>query len=189
LRIDLDDLIRWLKPDKRLRPLSRRDDGQLPWIETEPLIGSPIFLDTTVYFDVLRSRSTEALECFIDTRLCNHSAVCIAELSAPFGRLNPADPRTASALAQIGKTIGNVPPHRLYAPDTETWGAAAILSGLLARLGSLPAVSERKHLNDALVFLQARKHGCPVLTANYKDFDYLNQLVPDGRILLYRRAN
>jgi hypothetical protein len=30
--------------------------------------------------------------------------------------------------------------------------------------------------------------GWPILTGNIADFDYLNQLVPDGRILLYRRA-
>lgn len=161
----------------------------MPWIETQPSVGGPVFLDTTIYFDVLRGRSTETLDRFLDARVCNHSAVCIAEVMAPFGRLNPSDSRSPASLAAIAKTIRDVPPHRLYAPDTETWGSAAILSGLLARLGSLPAGSERKHLNDALVFLQARKHGCAVLTANYRDFDYLNQLVPDSRILFYRRAD
>ena len=50
------------------------------------------------------------------------------------------------------------------------------------------AGAERKCLNDALAFLQGRKIGYPVVTANVRDFDYLNQLVPDGRILLYRTA-
>jgi hypothetical protein len=37
-------------------------------------------------------------------------------------------------------------------------------------------------------FLQGRKIGWPIPTRNIVDFDFLNQLVPDGRILLYRRA-
>jgi hypothetical protein len=31
-------------------------------------------------------------------------------------------------------------------------------------------------------------HGVAALTGNIADFDFLNQLVPDGRILLCRRA-
>jgi len=68
------------------------------------------------------------------------------------------------------------------------WGAAGILAGMLFRLGSFRAGDEQKCLNDALVYLQARALGCPVITRNVKDFDFLNQLVPDGRILLYRRT-
>jgi len=68
------------------------------------------------------------------------------------------------------------------------WGAAGILAGMLFRLGSFRAGDERKCLNDALVYLQARALGCSVTTRNVKDFDFLNQLVPDGRILLYRRT-
>jgi hypothetical protein len=85
--------------------------------------------------------------------------------------------------------ILDIPAYRIEAPDAQIWGLGGILAALLFRLGSFGAGMERKCLNDALVFLQARKLGCAVLTANHKDFDYLNQLVPDGRILLYRRAN
>jgi hypothetical protein len=42
-----------------------------------------------------------------------------------------------------------------------------------------------KALNDALIFLQARKRGCAVLTRNCIDFDLLNQIDPGGQILLY----
>lgn len=114
--------------------------------------------------------------------------MCLAELTHAFVRLSPVDPRTAGALKVIGQTIRDIPAHRLVAPDTETWGAAGVLAGILFRLGSYAAGAERKCLNDALVFLQGRKMGWPVLTGNIADFDFLNQLVPDGRILLYRRA-
>ena len=66
-----------------------------------------------------------------------------------------------------------------------------MLAGLAFRLRRLPKNQghERKFLNDALFYLQARKLGCAVLTRNIVDFDLLNRLVPSGRILLYRQAS
>jgi hypothetical protein len=188
LSFDVDAALRWLKPQRRTRPLQRRHDDKLSWITDVATIGSPVLLDSTVYIDTLQGRSPPALDAFITVRTCNHSAVCLSELTHAFGRLSPADPRTAGALKIIGQTIRDMPAHRLIAPDTETWGAAGILAGILFRLGSYAAGAERKCLNDALVFMQGRKLGWPVLTGNITDFDFLNQLVPDGRILLYRRA-
>ncbi|TPK72208.1 hypothetical protein FJ930_12960 [Mesorhizobium sp. B2-4-15] len=45
---------------------------------------------------------------------------------------------------------------------------------------------ERKFVNDALLFLQARQLGASLLTENIRDFDFLSQLVPTGRIVGYR---
>jgi hypothetical protein len=58
------------------------------------------------------------------------------------------------------------------------------------RRGGAPegAGQERKHLNDALIYLQARDIGASVLTGNVGDFDFLNQLVPGVPIILYRQA-
>jgi len=55
-------------------------------------------------------------------------------------------------------------------------------------LSSLPKGEgyARKFVNDALVFLQARQLGASVLTRNIRDFDFLSQLVPTGRVVLYR---
>jgi hypothetical protein len=189
LSFNLDAALRWLKPQRKVRPLKRRRDDKLSWIADAAGIGSPVLLDSTVYIDTLQGRSPQALDAFITLRTCNHSAVCLSELTHAFGRLRPMDPRTASALKVIGQTIRDIPVHRLVAPDIETWGAAGILAGILFRLGSYAAGAERKCLNDSLVFLQGRKLGWPVLTGNIMDFDFLNQLVPDGRILLYRRAD
>jgi predicted nucleic acid-binding protein len=188
LRFDVDAALRWLKRQRKGRPLRRRQDDKLSWIADAAAMGSPILLDSTVYIDTLQGRSPPALDVFITLRTCNHSAVCLSELTHAFGRLSPADPRTASALKIIGQTIRDIPAHRLVAPDTETWGTAGVLAGILFRLGSYAAGAERKCLNDALVFLQGRKLGWPILTGNIADFDFLNQLVPDGRIVLYRRA-
>ena len=188
MSFDLDAALRWLKPHRKHRPLKRRQDDKLTWVADVPPIGSPVLLDSTVYIDTLQGRSPPALDAIITLRTCNHSAVCLSELTHAFGRLSPSDPRTADALKVIGHTIRDIPVHRLAAPDIETWGAAGILAGILFRLGSYAAGAERKCLNDALVFLQGRKLGWPILTGNIADFDFLNQLVPDGRILLYRRS-
>jgi hypothetical protein len=188
LRFDVDAALRWLKPQRKARLLKRRPDHKLSWITGVGGIGSPVLLDSTVYIDTLQGRSPPTLDTFITLRICNHSAVCLSELTHAFGRLSPIDPRSASALKVIRQTIRDIPAHRLVAPDTEIWGTAGVLAGILFRLGSYPAGAERKCLNDALVFLQGRKMGWPILTGNIADFDLLNQLVPDGRILLYSRA-
>ena len=185
---ELGAALRWLKPQRKRRPLSRRPDGKLEWVDQVPTTGSPVLLDTTVYIDTLQGRSPVDLDSLICLRTCNHSSVCLSELTHLFGRLNPADRRTAGALEVMAQTIRDIPAHRMNSPDAEVWGTGGILAGILFRLGQYAPGAERKCLNDALVYLQARKLGWPVVTGNVKDFDFLNQLVPDGRILLYRKS-
>lgn len=188
MSFDLDAALRWLKPQRRSSSLTRRTDRDLNWVDDASTVGPPVLLDTTVYIDTLQGRSPSALDAFISNRTCNHSAVCLAELTHAFGRLDPVDGKTDRVLKTIRQTIVDIPPHRLAAPDGDAWGVAGILAGILFRLGNYPAGAERKCLNDALIYLQARKFGLPVVTGNLKDFDFLNQLVPDGRIILYRRT-
>jgi predicted nucleic acid-binding protein len=187
LSFDLSGTLRWIKPYKQ-QLLRRRADESLNWVEQAPRAGMPVLLDTTVYIDILQGRSPEALDRLIAVRACNHSAVCLAELTHLFGRLDPGDSRSAAALKAVTATIEDISAHRLSAPDADTWGAAGVLAGLLFRLGGYPAGSERRCLNDALVYLQARKLGCAVVTANISDFDFLQQIVADGRLLLYRKV-
>jgi hypothetical protein len=120
-------------------------------------------------------------------RVCNHSAVCLAELTNAFGRLAPSHPQTSATLDSITRTISGMRPHRIHEPSQSAWGTAGILAGLAFRLGAYQAGQERKLLNDALVFVQGLENGQTVLTGNIGDFDILNQLVPDGRMLYYRR--
>jgi len=152
------------------------------------MIGGPLFLDTTVYLDVLQGRSPAELDRLLTYRLCHHSAVCLSELTHAFGRLNPKHGLTKTALGAIRKTVADIPEHRLHAPDTAIWGEAGILAGLLFRMSNLPKGEghERRFINDALIFLQARQLGASVLTGNIRDFDFLSQLVPTGRIVVYR---
>src|ERR1041385_3907800 len=94
LGFDLDGCLRWLKPHRRRHDLHRRGDDALDWVDDAVSAGARVLLDTTVYIDVLQGRSPPKLDSLLRTRACEHSAVCISELTHPLGRLNPADPRT-----------------------------------------------------------------------------------------------
>lgn len=147
-----------------------------------------MLLDTSVYLDVLQGRTPEAVDNLLTYRLCHHSAVCPAELSHVFGRLDPAHPTTKSVLKVVAATIEEIPAHRLHAPDVTAWGRSGMLAGLLLRLSRLPKGEghERRFLNDALIFHQAGLLGATVLTGNIGDFDYLNQLDQSVRVIFYR---
>jgi hypothetical protein len=189
LPFDLQGTLRRLKPHKRLERLTRRANSELAWASDQPLIGNPLLLDTCVYLDVLQGRTPEAVDELLTYRVCHHSAVCLAELTHVFGRLDPAHPSTRGVLQSVQGVIEEIPPHRLQAPDTATWGEAGMLAGELFRLSGAPkgAGHERKYLNDALIYLQGRDIGASVLTGNAGDFDFLNQLLPGISIVLYRR--
>jgi hypothetical protein len=188
LAFDLDRALRVLKPQKRTRPLKRRSDAELRWVDDELPIGRPLLLDTSVYLDVLQGRSPGAVDTLITHRICHHSAVCLAELTHVFGRLDPAHAGTGPILQAVRATVEDMPAHRLHAPDVALWGQTGMVAGELARLSGLPrnAGQERKFLNDVLVFLQAGTLGVAVLTGNLRDFDWLEQLVPGVEVLFYR---
>ena len=182
--------MRRLKPHKRLQRLTRRADTELAWASDEPLIGGALILDTSVYLDVLQGRTPDVVDELLTYRVCHHSAVCLAELTHVFGRLDPAHPSTRGVLQTMRGVIEDIPQHRLHAPDSAIWGEAGMLAGELFRLSGAPkgAGLERKYLNDALVYLQARGIGASVLTGNVGDFDFLNQLGPGVPVILYRQA-
>ena len=187
---DLRRSLRALKPQKRTRPLERRPDAELRWADGELPIGRPLLLDTCVYLDVLQARSPVAVDELVARRTCHHSAVCLAELTHVFGRLDPTHAGTAAILDAVGETIADMPDHRLHAPGVALWGQAGMLAGELLRRGGLQKGTgqEQRFLNDALVFLQAGALGLAVLTRNLRDFDWLQQLVPSVEVLFYRAA-
>lgn len=186
MNFDLDDVLRRLKPSKRTAALVRRPLAELPFADEQLVPGPELLLDTTVYLDGLQDRSPAAVDQLMRMRICNHSAVCLAELTHAFGRLDPVNPGTQAALDKCRDTIAIIRPHRLSEPSLSAWGAAGILAGLALRLGNYAKGRERMLLNDALVFLQSIEARQTVLTGNIRDFDFLNQLVPNGRVIFYR---
>jgi predicted nucleic acid-binding protein len=188
LSFDVKGAERALKPQQGTADLRVRPQSALRWAANETQTGGPILLDSTVYIDALQGKTPVEVDDLLRYRSVFHSAVCLAELTHAFGRLDPKDPRTGKALASIAGVIEHdIPRHRLFGPDTQTWGEAGMLAGKVLRLARLPTGQglERKLLNDSLVYLQARRIGAAVLTRNRRDFDLLNQLVPTGAAILY----
>lgn len=91
-------------------------------------------LDTCVYIDQMQDRSPQVLDDLVAQRQVNHSTVVIQELMHTVGALDPPDARTAGVVAEIGKQIKAMPPHRVFAPGVEVLGRATLLSGILCRL-------------------------------------------------------
>ena len=183
---DFDGARRWARFDPE-RTLARRRDEELPFVNKGLVGGQGLLLDTCVYIDQLQGRSPQVLDDLITQRQVNHSSVAIQELMHTVGVLNPADGRTAGAIAEIGKLIRAMPPHRIFAPDLDILGRAALLSGILCRLQGYEKDGKLRALHDCVLFLQAQKLGLVVLTANISDYDILLQLVLTGRALFYRQ--
>jgi predicted nucleic acid-binding protein len=163
----------------------------LHWASEEPSIGAALFLDTTVYIDVLQDRSPKEVDDLLWGRACHHSAVCLAELTHLFGRLDPAHPETSKVLRAVRQTIEDIPEHRLHAPEIAIWAQAGMLAGEIARLTGLSKRegNGRRFFNDALICLQAQRLGANVLTSNIRDYDFLNPLLPRVRTIFYRRQS
>ena len=182
---DFDAARRWARFDPQ-RTLTRRSDNELPFVNPGSIGGQGLLLDTCVYIDQMQDRSPQMLDDLIAQRQVNHSTVAIQELMHSVGVLNPSDARTATVIDVIGKQIRAIPPHRIFAPDTEILGRAALLSGILCRLQGYEKDGKLRALQDCVLFLQAQKLGLVVLTANVGDYDILLQLIPAGRVLFYR---
>ena len=184
---DVDAALRWARFDPR-KALARRPDHELSFVREDRLGGQALLLDTCVYIDQIRDRSPEILDLLIAVRQVNHSTVAIQELMHTVGVLDPRDPRTAAAVAEIRGHIRAMQRHRVCAPEPDILGRAALLSGILCRLQGYAADSKLRALQDCVLFLQAQRLGFTVLTGNISDYDYLLQLIPAGRVLFYRRA-
>jgi hypothetical protein len=185
---DFDAARRWARFDAQ-KTLARRDDDELPFVKAGLTGGQGLLLDTCVYIDQMQDRSPLVLEDLIAQRQVNHSTVAIQELMHTVGVLDRSDRRTAGVIAEIGGQIKAMPAHRIFAPDMEVLGRAALLSGILCRLQGYGKDGKLRALQDCVLFLQAQRLGLVVLTANIGDYDILRQLIPAGRVLFYRRRS
>jgi hypothetical protein len=167
--------------------LARRPDAELPFVNEEHIPGEAVLLDTCVYIDKLQARVPSVFTRLIATRQVKHSSIVIQELMHTVGVLDPDDPRTARAVAEIRGLIRFMPRHRIFVPDIDVLARAALLAGIVCRLQGYAADNRLRTLNDCVLLLQAQKLGLTLLSANIADFDILHQLQPSARILLYRR--
>ena len=175
---DIIGSLRRLKPEKHTSPLVRRSDADITFIDGEPVAGSPLLLDSTVYIHVLTGKTPTKVDQLLQVRTINHSSVVVSELTNRLGARIPRNQREVEAREKLVEAINGIPAHRLLTPTATNWGEAGVLSGIIARLGGYPGGRTQDDLNDTLIFLQARANGLAILTANVADFDRLQQLVP-----------
>src|SRR5712691_1459924 len=183
---DLDRALRRCKPEKHAAGLRTRDDTELPYVDGEQPLGSPLLLDTCVYLHVLRGKTPQKLDDLLRARTVYHSATAIVELTHRFGARVPANDKEEAARERLATAIRRIPAHRVIAPTVAIWGEAGILAGIRARVGGFGQLANQTTLNDALLFLQALAIGAAVLTENVADYDIFRQLHPDDRALFYR---
>jgi hypothetical protein len=136
----------------------------------------------------MRDQTPPEVDALLRLRTLNHLSVCVAELTHGFGRLDPRHPGTEATHQALVRTIEAIPAHRLETAAEATVIDAGILAGLLFRLCGLQPGQEVAALNDATLYLHALATGQIVLTRNLRDFDVLNQILPDGQMLLYRQT-
>jgi hypothetical protein len=94
------------------------------------------------------------LDDLIAGRQVYHSVVAIQELMHTVGALDFADTQTTAVIVEIGKQIRAMPPHRIFAPEVETFGRAALLSGILCRLQGYAKDGKLRTLQDCVLFLR-----------------------------------
>jgi predicted nucleic acid-binding protein len=178
--------LRRIKPEKRNKPLQRRPDSALEFIETSAVRPPKLLYDTTVYIDILQNRFPKEGDLMLRAADAWHSPVTEAELAAACGLLDPDHSQTRKIIEEIAALIDRRTVQRTVMPDQNVWREAGILSGILARLQGYEKGQRRRTLNDALLYVSARRSGCTILTRNVSDFDFLQQLDPAGRVLFYR---
>jgi len=167
-----------------MAPLGRRKDADLPFVADMPVAGRELLIDSCVYIDVLQARTPAEVDRLLQTRIVNHSTVALSEMTHLMGALDPDHKRTTDVLKTLGRTIDDIPAHRLTAPSVRACGEAGMLAGMVTRLTRQERTTAL--LNDALLFLHAAEMGCDLVTGNISDFDWFDQLLPGSGLILYR---
>jgi len=186
MRADLARSLRRLRPQSFTGTLTRRADPALMFADEAPLTGPRLLLDTSVYIDELEGELPTSVETLFRTRTVRHVSVVLGELSHNFGRLSTTRPDTRAILAKLTRAIEGIPRHHLEDGSAGVLLEAGILSGLVFRLGGFQPGQEVAALNDATIYLHALERGYAVLTRNIRDFDLMNQILPEGRVVFYR---
>ncbi|MGH7033621.1 MAG: type II toxin-antitoxin system VapC family toxin [Stellaceae bacterium] len=182
---DLEAALRRVKPAKRRKPLRRRGTFNFVQDDAVPANVGPVLLDTCVYLDAGRNTLPLGARRLVASPHLFHCSVCVGEIAYTFGRLDPTHADTPATRDFMREILGRVRAYRTVAPDSDDYVEAGIITGTLVRTQRLGRPERRKLLSDVLVFLTARRIGYPVLTANAKDFDLIQQLAPSGKALYY----
>lgn len=144
-------------------------------------------LDTTVYIHVAQGKAPRGILATLASGGPHlHASVCLAELAASLGRLEPGDGRSKARVAFLTELLREVPAHRIHSPTADDWIEAGVLAGTAARLFDAAERDRHRLLNDCLLFFTALRQGATILTANLRDFDQLTQLMRSAKVAFYR---
>jgi len=184
LSFDLDRLLRSLKPEKRTAVPAARHHGQLR-ADSLAAPKKTLIPDTTVYIHAGQGKLPPKIAEMISQWPLLHSMTALGEIAYAIGHLDPAHPGTKASRSYLESVLHRIPQHRLVSTTPEITIAGGVLTGIIARILSLPKGAHRQRINDVLIYLIARANGAAVVTANVSDFDLLQQLLPDGHVIFY----
>lgn len=185
MTIDLDELLRRRKPEKKLAPLVARPTTSMVTAADAPSGRVPLVLDTNVYIADAAGLLPQAVEALLDRALLFHCSVCLTELAIGISAGDPSQRRWTTARDHYAEVMKAIPETRILTPDRAAWLDAGVLAGILARTQGLQTHQRKELLNDALIFLTATRSGFPLLTSNARDFDLIQQLAPEGLFFIY----
>ena len=186
MTIDLASSLRRIKADKWRTQLKARPPAALT--AAADVVGAgqaAMLLDTNVYILSAAGTLPAAAAALVDRGLLFHCAVCVAELATGVANADPARSSWKALRDHYTALIANIPSTRLLTPDLETWAEAGLIAGTLARVQNYQRYQRKECLNDALIYLTAARAGLPVLTANRDEFDLIQQIAPQGRLIYF----
>jgi predicted nucleic acid-binding protein len=184
LTIDLAGALRKLKPEKRRARLAARP-RQEPVSAADLAGAGPLALlpDTNVYILDAAGRLPSEAAALVDRALLVHCSVCLGELAVGVANADPERAGWRTGRDHYAALFAAVPATRLLTPDAQVWTEAGLIAGTLARTQGYGKAQLKGLLADALIYLTATKAGLPVLTADRADFDIIQQLAPEGRVV------
>jgi predicted nucleic acid-binding protein len=187
VKFDLARSLRRIKPHQWSGSLLPRNPEDLHWAASEPEFGPALLLDTCVYIDTLEGRLPPDAEVLVKSRPLRHTSTVLAELAHLFGRLKHTNENRRN-LQKLKEAIDQIDQDFVGHPSVGVSLEAGILCGLVFRLGGFQPNQTVAALNDALIYLHATEHGLTVLTRNRDDFDRMNQICPNGRVIFYEAS-
>jgi predicted nucleic acid-binding protein len=181
--IDLRAILRRHKPQKRRAQLSQRDRRELlDAASARVTVDAKLLPDTNIYIMEAAGELPPPVAELLERATLYHSTVCLAEITVGLANSDVTAATWPAEREYWSGLFDRLPKARTKAPDAEVWAAAGITAGTLTRLQGFQPHQRKDALNDALIYLTAMKLGVPVLTENRRDFDFLQQLVPGGRV-------
>jgi predicted nucleic acid-binding protein len=184
LSIDLRETLRRRKPEWRYLRLTARRPHELTGVEGFAASGRALLMpDTNVYIRAAAGTLPALVQDLVERSLLFHCSVCLGELATGVAKAKPSLPSWSALCDHYVALFRSIPRARLLNPDAQVWSDAGVVAGILARTQGFQRHQRKECLNDALIYLTAAKAGLPVLTADRRQFDFIQQLAPEGQFI------